>query len=71
MGWGQSKLEKPNANVINTVKIVDHTSHLNDIWWFLLILILLSSVKLFIKLYSTHNKFLKKRYTQNEGVCKL
>lgn len=63
MGKTQSKVEKPNANVINNVKIVDHTQEINSLWLLLLILIILSTINLLIKIYQLHKKSLKKKYS--------
>lgn len=62
MGAKESKIEDPNANIINNVEIVDHTNHLESIWNILLITVILSATNLLIKIYLLHKKSLRKRY---------
>ncbi|KAH8367363.1 hypothetical protein KR084_007079 [Drosophila pseudotakahashii] len=65
MGWfgsddTQSKDNK--ANVVNDIKIVDHTEDFNALWLLLLILTITSVAQFMLTLYIKHNKLIKKRY---------
>lgn len=62
MGKPQSKIVNPNANVINNVEIVDHTAHIDSLWYLLLILTVLCAVNLLLKVYLMHKRSIKKRY---------
>lgn len=62
MGGKESKIDNPNANVVNNVEIIDHTTQLNSLWYLVLILTLLSAAHLLLKLYLLHKRSLRKRY---------
>lgn len=62
MGGQKSKIERPNANVVNNVEIIDHTNQLDSLWFLLLISTILSAVSLLIKIYLLHKRSLRKRY---------
>lgn len=62
MGGSESKIEDPNANVVNNIEIVDHTQHLNAIWYLVLITLIISSLNLFLALYKLHKRSLRKKY---------
>lgn len=62
MGKTESKLEKPNANVVNNLEIIDHREQINSLWILLLILIIITAVNLIMKLYILHKRSLRKRY---------
>lgn len=62
MGGQKSKIVNPNANVINNVEIIDHTTQLDSIWYMLLIIIIISAANLIIRVYLLHKRSLRKRY---------
>lgn len=62
MGGHESKIEKPNANVINNLEIIDHTDQLNSIRYLLLAITVISIADLSIRIYQLHKKSLRKRY---------
>lgn len=62
MGAQKSKIEKPNANVINNLEIIDHTTQLDSIWYLLLIITVISVANLSIRIYLLHKRSLRKRY---------
>lgn len=63
MGTKQSKIRDPNANVINNIEVVDHTSHLNAIWDLVMATLIISLLHLVITLYLMHKRSLRKRYS--------
>lgn len=62
MGGKESKIENPNANVVNNIEIIDHTSQLDSLWYLLLISTVLCAVNLLLKIYLLHKRSLRKRY---------
>lgn len=62
MGKPQSKIEKPNANVVNNVEIIDHKDEINSLWTLTLILIIIAAVNLLLKIYVLHKRSIKKKY---------
>lgn len=68
MGKPNSKLENPNANVINEVEIEqDRSPDQSTIQLYLLIITVCVCLNFFLKVYSLHNKRLKKKYTVNSN----
>lgn len=63
MGNKESKIRDLNANVINNIEVIDHTSHLNAIWDLVLATLIMSSIHLVITLYLLHKRTLRKRYS--------
>lgn len=62
MGKPNSKIEKPNANVVNNLEIIDHTEQIDSLWTLFLIAIIISTVDLLLKFYLLHKKSLKRKY---------
>lgn len=62
MGKTESKLEKPNANVINEVEIKEDKINIQTIEICMVIITIVSLMNLVIHLYALHNKKLKKKY---------
>lgn len=62
MGTENSKLERPNANVINEVNVAEDPVNLSQIKICLTILTILACLSFALKLYSMHNRILKKKY---------
>lgn len=62
MGCQKPKIEKPNANVVNNVEIIDHTTQLDELWYLLLINTVVSAASLLIKTYLLHETSPRKRY---------
>jgi len=65
MGWfgsDDSQTKDNTANVVNNVKIVDHTEDIQALWVLLLILTITSVAQFLLTLYIKHNKILKRRY---------
>lgn len=66
MGKPNSKIEKPSANVINEVEVVQNRNpDQSAIQLYLLIITVCVSLNFLLKLYSLHSKRLKKKYTGN------
>lgn len=66
MGWfgsDDTQSKDNTANVVNNVKIIDHTDDINAVWILLLILTIVSVCQFLLTLYVKHNKILKRRYT--------
>lgn len=62
MGKEQSKIEKPNANVVTNLEIVDHTQEINSLWILTLILTIITALNLLLKIYLLHKRSLRKQY---------
>lgn len=62
MGKQQSKLVRPNANVINEVKVVERELSLFQIEICLILITIFLGLSFALKIYSMHNKILKKKY---------
>lgn len=65
MGWfgsDDSQTKDNTANVVNNVKIVDHTEDIQALWVLILILTITSVAQFLLTLYIKHNKILKRRY---------
>lgn len=62
MGQPESKLEKPNANVITNVEVVDHTARIDSLWFLLLCITVMTGANLTLKLYLLHKRSLRKKY---------
>lgn len=58
MGNTVSKLEKPNANVITNLEVVDHTQEINSLWILTLILTIIAAFNLALKIYILHKRSL-------------
>ena len=65
MGKHQSKIDNPNANIINEVEMVQPT---NDNMYLIIITVLLSA-QLAIQVYQLHKKALLKRYLNAASVA--
>lgn len=63
MGKTESKIENPNANVVNKVEIVDHSKEINSLWVLTLILVIIAATNLLLKIYIFHKRSLRKKYT--------
>lgn len=62
MGNPESKLEKPNANVINEVEIKEDKINLQTIEICMIIITIVSIINLALHVFALHNKKLKKKY---------
>lgn len=62
MGGQQTKIKDPKANVINNVEVIDHTPHLDSLYNLMLVLVVISSLNLFIKVYIMHKRAMRKTY---------
>lgn len=62
MGKEQSKFVRPNANVVNEVKVVEHQIDLFKIELYLILITAFVCLNFALKIYSIHNKILKKKY---------
>lgn len=62
MGKPNSKVENPNANVVNEVVIQDNKSELDTIKLYLLLITIILSINFALGIYAMHNKRLKKKY---------
>lgn len=62
MGKQQSKVVKPNANVVNEVVVENNTHELDTIKLYLLLITIILSINFALGIYAMHNKRLKKKY---------
>jgi len=65
MGWfgsDDSQTKDNTANVVNNLKIVDHTDDIQSLWLLLLIMTIVTVAQFILTLYVKHNKIIKKRY---------
>lgn len=62
MGEQQSKVVKPNANVVNEVVVENNTPELDTIKLYLLLITIILSINFALGIYAMHNKRLKKKY---------
>lgn len=62
MGGQTSKIEKPNANVINEVKIVEVESSIKI---YLIIIIAIMALQFATTMYQLHKRSLKKSYARS------
>lgn len=62
MGGKQTKFKDSQANVVNNVEVIDHTTQLDSLWYLLLISAVVNVINLILKLYLLHKRSLKKRY---------
>lgn len=63
MGKPNSKVENPNANVVNEVLVEnDNKPELDTIKLYLLLITIILSINFALGLYAMHNKKLKKKY---------
>lgn len=62
MGQEQSKIVKPNANVVNEVKVVEREVNLFKVELYLVLLTAFVCLNFALKVYAMHNKILKKKY---------
>lgn len=58
----QTKLDRPTANVINEVEILQDKINLNRIEICLIIITVLIGLNFLLRIYTLHNKRLKKKY---------
>lgn len=61
MGKEQSKIVKPNANVVNTVEVTENIN-LKQIEICLIIITILLGLQFIYQIYAIHHKNLKKKY---------
>lgn len=61
MGGRESKIKNPNANIVNNIKVIDHTSNLDSIWYLSLATMTISLINLLINLYLIHKRSKRKR----------
>ena len=66
MGGQESKITDPKANVVNEVVITHNNSDLLLIEICLLIITTIVCIDVLVKIYSQHNKILKKKYQSRE-----
>lgn len=66
MGGQKSKIENPNANVINEVKIVEVESSIQT---YLIIIIAIMAMQLLVTVYQLHKRSLKKNYTRSISLA--
>lgn len=64
MGWfsDSSEAKDNTANVVNNVRIIDHTDDINALWILLLIITIVLVLQFLLTIYVKHNKIIKKRY---------
>lgn len=62
MGRPHSKVENPNANVVNEVIIDNDMTDLYEIKIYILLVAIIAILNLALKVYAMHNKRLKKKY---------
>lgn len=62
MGGTESKINHPNANVINEVKIAYREMDLRKIEFCLYIIVVLIGLRTILHIYAMHHKTLKKKY---------
>nr|pir hypothetical protein 2 - fruit fly (Drosophila melanogaster) retrotransposon mgd1 [Drosophila melanogaster] len=65
MGWfgsDDSQTKDNTANVVNNLKIVDHTDDIQSLWLLLLIMTIVTVAQFILTLYVKHNKIIKRRY---------
>jgi len=64
MGWfsDSSEAKDNTANVVNNVKIIDHTDDINSLRILLLIITIVFVLQFFLTIYVKHNKIIKRRY---------
>lgn len=62
MGQKSSKIENPNANVINEIEVGQGTVNLERIEICLMIIAILTILDFALRIYSIHNRKLKKKY---------
>lgn len=62
MGSATFKLGKPNENVVNNVKIIEHTTEINSLWVFTIILKIIAPINHLLKIYFLHKILLRKKY---------
>jgi len=64
MGWfsDSSEAKDNTANVVNNVKIIDHTDDINALWILLLIITIVLLLQFLLTIYVKHNKIIKRRY---------
>lgn len=67
MGGQESKLDRPNANVINNVKIVEVEASTKI---YLIIIIAIMFLQLATHLYQLHKKSIKKSYALSSSLAK-
>ena len=59
----KTKLERPTANVINEVEVLQNKINLNKIEICLIVITILIGLNFVLKVYSMHTRRLKKRYS--------
>ena len=64
MGWfsDSSEAKDNTANVVNNVKIIDHTDDINALWILLLIITIVLLLQFLLTIYVKHNQIIKRRY---------
>lgn len=62
MGKPNSKIENPNANVVNEVIVERKEFNFSQIELCVLLITIIVCINLALKLYTFHNRRLKKRY---------
>ena len=65
MGGQMSRIEKPTANVINEVQVIETESMKT----YLIIIIVKLAVQLLSTLYQLHKRFLRKSYTRTASLA--
>lgn len=63
MCQSQTKLDRPTANVINEVEVLQDKINLNKIEICIIIITIIIGLNFLLRLYSMHSRRLKKRYS--------
>lgn len=70
MGGKQAKVDNTNKNVVNNLKILDHTPQLESLRYLILIPSILSAIHLLFATYTLQKKVLKRNVLGKQTIYK-